>query len=96
VGDKSYIDTLANKIIKAASAPILFDGTVIHITCSVGISSYPQDSDSKEELLRLADLAMYQAKQQGKSGFTYSSQINFQTLQKKVKKSYKLKKLPDN
>ncbi len=73
IDDKEYIETLATKIIKAASIPVTLNDTTIHITCSVGISRYPKDSSSKEELLHLADLAMYKAKQQGKCNFAYAT-----------------------
>jgi len=73
IDDKNYIDTLANKIIGAASTPVEFNDKTIHITCSVGISRYPKDSNSKEELLHLADIAMYKAKQQGKCNFAYAT-----------------------
>ncbi len=38
-----------------------------NLTLSIGISSFPQDSQSKEELIKKADLALYKAKHQGKN-----------------------------
>jgi len=42
-----------------------------YISCSVGISLYPRDDQSPEELIRKADLAMYHAKEQGRGGFQF-------------------------
>jgi diguanylate cyclase (GGDEF)-like protein len=37
-------------------------GINVHITASVGVASYPGDSKTKADLLRLADDAMYNVK----------------------------------
>jgi diguanylate cyclase (GGDEF)-like protein len=46
-------------------------GQQVTITASVGIAAYPQDGEKIEELLRCADTAMYQAKQQGKNTYRF-------------------------
>jgi diguanylate cyclase (GGDEF)-like protein len=38
------------------------EGESIRLTASLGIASYPGDANNKEELLKLADNAMYQGK----------------------------------
>jgi len=38
-----------------------------HVTISLGIASYPQDATEREELIRKADLALYQAKSGGRN-----------------------------
>ena len=71
ITDKTYLDTFAKKILKAASTPIDFHGNILSITCSIGISSYPKDTLSQDELIHLADTAMYEAKKNGKSNYVY-------------------------
>ncbi len=46
-------------------------GLLFYLTCSVGISNYPEDGKDKAMLLRKADMAMYQAKFAGRSRFLY-------------------------
>jgi len=70
---KEYITTLAKKIVKASSISIKHRTNTIYASCSVGISMFPQDSSSKDELIHFADIAMYKAKKDGKSGFSYYS-----------------------
>nr|WP_295773966.1 EAL domain-containing protein [Rhodoferax sp.] len=57
--------TLAQEILSALAQPVLLGGQVVNISASLGISAYPRDGDSAEELIRHADTAMYRAKEQG-------------------------------
>jgi diguanylate cyclase (GGDEF)-like protein len=65
------VQAVAAKILDAVSRPIAPLWTTdlstpeVRITCSIGISQYPRDGDDAEALIRLADAAMYQAKQAG-------------------------------
>ena len=59
----------ANKIISAMREPIDIDGRVFKISVSIGISFYPTNTDSMIELLKYADVAMYQAKKDGRDRF---------------------------
>jgi len=56
---------VANKLIDACKQPIVFAGQPIAIGVSIGIAVWPLHSDAGEELLQLADIAMYQAKRAG-------------------------------
>jgi diguanylate cyclase (GGDEF)-like protein len=45
----------------------------VKIGTSIGISLYPQDGDNSITLIANADLALYQAKSQGRARFVYFS-----------------------
>jgi len=64
---------LAQKIITFLSKPMQINGHKIHISCSLGISIYPQDATNLEDLIKYADDAMYKAKANGKNNFQYYS-----------------------
>ncbi len=74
---------VANKIMAIFASPFLIDGHEISISASIGISVYPGDGLSVEDLIKNADIAMYRAKDQGRSSFLfYSSDMNVRSLER--------------
>ena len=61
----------AGKILSALSAPFEMEQNTLRITGSIGLSTYPEDGRSAELLIRNADLAMYQAKEKGRSNYQF-------------------------
>jgi len=59
------------RIIKAVSATYIIDNQTITISASVGVSLCPLDDTELDVLLRYADQAMYQAKQEGKNHYRF-------------------------
>lgn len=57
----------AEKCIKAISKSFDIDGTTIELTMSAGISHYPKDTTSAEELVQYARLAVHESKRTGKN-----------------------------
>jgi len=83
--DKDYhAGFVAQKLIALFDEPFFIDGHELRVGASIGISMYPQDAADTETLLRLADIAMYRAKQGGENnegGYAYYSQeMNSNTL----------------
>ena len=65
------------RISAKVSEPLTIDGKELHVTCSAGISLYPQDGRDVDTLLKNADAAMYRAKDHGRSNFQfYTSEMN--------------------
>ncbi|WP_176167219.1 sensor domain-containing protein [Mesobacillus jeotgali] len=62
-------EALARTILIALEEPFVMDGTDIFITTSVGMSFYPEDGEDVDVLLSKADVAMYQAKKQGRNNY---------------------------
>ncbi len=59
------------RIISKVSEPMQVSGREIHVTCSAGISLFPQDGPDVQTLLKNADAAMYRAKSQGRNTFQF-------------------------
>lgn len=64
---------LAQKILDSIDKPIYIDMHTFYVTCSIGISIYPQDDIDMNNLLMYADTAMYKAKENGKNNFQFYS-----------------------
>ncbi len=62
---------LAQKIIDILEVPLEVDNEELFISCSIGISLYPQDSRDENELLKFADIAMYRSKNDGRATYHY-------------------------
>lgn len=59
------------RIIDKVGQPIVVGGRELKITCSAGISLYPQDGPDVQTLLKYADVAMYRAKSHGRNTFEF-------------------------
>jgi diguanylate cyclase (GGDEF)-like protein len=65
------------RIIGELSKPVTIDGQELTVTCSAGISLYPQDGPDVDTLLKNADAAMYRAKEHGRNNFQfYTAEMN--------------------
>ena len=62
---------LARTLVRALGRPFMLKGRDVQVGASVGISIYPDDGTSPEELLQRADLAMYRAKEQGRNRYCF-------------------------
>jgi len=64
---------VAERIIKAIRAPFPLQHTEVYVTASIGIASFPAESQDSVELLRLASSAKDYAKSKGGDSFQFSS-----------------------
>ncbi len=68
VNDASVI---AAKILETLSSFIDVKDNTLYVSSSIGISIYPDDGDSSQNLLKFADSAMYKAKDEGRNNYQY-------------------------
>jgi diguanylate cyclase (GGDEF)-like protein/PAS domain S-box-containing protein len=69
---------VAHKVLSSLSEPFEVEGFQLYAAASIGISMYPDNGKSMEELLRCADIAMYRAKELGRNALQfYTPEINF-------------------
>ena len=61
----------ARRMLKAVAEAHSIDQHDLHITTSIGVSVYPDDGVDAETLIKNADTAMYQAKENGRQGFQF-------------------------
>jgi diguanylate cyclase (GGDEF)-like protein len=68
-GGRAMADQLGTQVMALLREPFVISGNTIDVTCSCGISWGPAQSEDPGELLRRADIALYRAKQRGRSRY---------------------------
>ncbi len=74
LGEHSIIGTeelIAQKILDCLAVPFLLNTETIYLSASIGITVYPEDATSSEELIKNADRSMYAAKKAGRNQYQY-------------------------
>jgi len=64
----------AKKMLTALTAPHRIAQHDVHVTVSIGVSTYPEDGQDAETLVKSADTAMYQAKENGRNNYEFFRQ----------------------
>ena len=88
-------ETIAKKIIDALNQPYLLDEHEYHSTPSVGVSIFGQQLITVEELLKQADIAMYQAKKAGRNTMRFFNLQMQTTITARVSLERELRKAID-
>ncbi len=63
--------SLAERIQLSLEEPVQIEDWQYHLSCSIGISIYPEDGHTPDDLLKHADTALYAAKEQGRNGYSF-------------------------
>jgi diguanylate cyclase (GGDEF)-like protein/PAS domain S-box-containing protein len=71
IAKTSYIEDITDKLIIQLAKPYTIGNEVIHVSASIGITLYPNDTTNIDVLLKNADQAMYVAKKKGRNRFSY-------------------------
>lgn len=75
---------LATEIVKALSAPFQHEGRALCTTVSIGLATYPEHHRDPIELLKDADIALYRAKEQGRSQAVVYTSAARETMEHRV------------
>jgi diguanylate cyclase (GGDEF)-like protein len=65
------ISACAQRLVETLGLPYLLGNKDCHVTLSIGISMFPGDGCDSKTLLKAADMAMYRAKETGRSNYQY-------------------------
>lgn len=87
---------LGHDILNMFAEPIHVDGHTVYITCSIGISFFPQDADNEKDLLKYADTAMYIAKESGRNNFQFYRPEMTKLALEQIKMKTSLRQAIDN
>ena len=78
------IESITKQISSCLDRGIIIDSFSNHVTVSIGISMFPQDASSVEELMSKADIAMYHAKREGKNQAHFFNHDMISVFEKRV------------
>lgn len=80
---ETQVALVARNILSAAIKPMEIMGQECRVTASMGICMYPDGAQDEQTLMKHADMAMYQAKEEGKNNYQfYSEAIVSHTIEK--------------
>ena len=65
------ISNIAQKIVDDMREAIIVEGHHLYISASIGISLFPQDATSTDDLIKFSDTAMYKAKDEGRDNYQF-------------------------
>jgi diguanylate cyclase (GGDEF)-like protein/PAS domain S-box-containing protein len=68
-----HAEVVALKLLEVFRQPFLLEAQEVHTTVSIGISIYPDDGKSLDQLMQFADIAMYRVKEEGRNNYRFFS-----------------------
>lgn len=84
------------RVLSAVAEPIAINGWDYQVSCSIGVSIYPDDAGDPNTLLKNADSAMFKAKQTGRNNFQFYTQELNTALIERMDIEYRLRRSIDN
>ncbi|MBI5519623.1 MAG: EAL domain-containing protein [Desulfovibrio sp.] len=82
-GGQDMAREVAEHLLESFAQPFELDGMSLHVRLSLGIALFPVHGETPEELLKNADLAMYQAKEGGRNTYAFfTKELNDQVLRR--------------
>jgi diguanylate cyclase (GGDEF)-like protein/PAS domain S-box-containing protein len=70
-GSRCHVERVVRKILATLKQPFIVHGHRLHIATSIGIRCYPADGEHTATLIKHADLALHQAKEQGRGNLQF-------------------------
>ncbi len=79
--NRAFIEKLCERLLNSLRKPVLINKHEVSVGCSIGIVSAPEDSCQADDLLRFADIALYEAKASGRNTWQfYTSRMSSRLL----------------
>lgn len=83
--DIAVVENYAKQVMNIFKNKIIIEGQEAYLSCSMGITLYPFDSNKVSQLLMNADMAMYRVKNKGKNSYMFFNEEMTEKLQEKIK-----------
>ncbi len=85
LSETECLERISQNILQVLAEPFRLRDQVVYLSSSIGITFYPQDASSVEDMLKEADQAMYAAKQQGRNRCCYYSPTMQEAMQQRMR-----------
>lgn len=69
--EERNLEDISAQLLEEMAKPILIGDNEVSVTCSIGISLFPQHAETIDDLISTADIAMYSAKEKGKNTYEF-------------------------
>ena len=92
IDDPLLIVNIVKKVMQCMDEPIMIEGHSFYVTLSIGISVYPDDADTANDLLKNADAAMYKAKNDGRNTYSFYTEDMTEKAYSRIKLESNLRK----
>lgn len=76
---KSGCETTLRRLVDVIALPIQYSDHVLKVSASIGVSFFPDDGDTADNLLRQSDQAMYEAKNSGRNRWIFVQKMSSQS-----------------
>ena len=97
IPEADHADIVGSTILESIIQPYNVRGHELHISASIGISVFPEDSRDVNTLMKNSDTAMYRAKESGRNNCQrFKEEMNAMAEEKQVMLSYLHRALPNN
>jgi diguanylate cyclase (GGDEF)-like protein/PAS domain S-box-containing protein len=90
--ERAMAKVVADKFLQSLSEPFIIDDARLYISASIGIAIFPEDGTTIDDLVRHADIAMYQVKGSGKNGYCFFDGTMQDAAQEKVRMESELRR----
>ena len=90
------VEVIAQKILDSLEAPYIIENYDLRVTASIGIKLFNDESLSMDELMKYADSAMYNAKEEGRNTFCFFNPELQEIMEDKILLTDNLRKAIDS
>jgi len=75
--ESTLANEIGNRILEKIKSKefITFDGEQFHLSISIGVASFPEHARNKDDIIKMADFMMYQAKSEGRGRVCLASEL---------------------
>jgi diguanylate cyclase (GGDEF)-like protein/PAS domain S-box-containing protein len=96
LSERVQAEVVASKFLRCLTDPFTVEGHTLHVSASIGIAVFPGDGETIDDLMRHADMAMYQVKAAGKNAWHFYDNTVIDAAYGKIREEESLRRALKN